>query len=208
MKLFVVALSLSASAAFAGTGAVIAEKTLDGRTVYCEKPNHVNGVAYRPSQIAVSPETGGIRLSFIVSGLICAQANGLYQWNLRPLLADYSIAPSGTPIVVHPVRSEALILNRTPGVAATQTLNNVPVQTVSALLKLELLFSKDELTDLDAGKTMSARLQYFNRSIVEYYQNGAKVWAGEVAGGSYVYQFTVKKNLATGELTVSAVTVP
>lgn len=206
MKWLVLFLGLAASGANANITNVI--KTADGKTIYCQLPEHVGGVGYKPFGVGIYAEAGGLRLEFSVHGVACNSSGGTYFWQPRSLMNDYSyVAPNGATILVKTLAAEALVINRSAQIALAQTLVNTPAQFVSGVMKWEAVFRPEQLNDLNNGNEVEGRVEYFNRTLWETYNNGVKLTGSQTAGGSFMFTFKAKMVSATGEIHVSPVSI-
>lgn len=189
------------------SGPVDTQKSLDGKTTYCQSQRDAGNVGYQPNlPIVHGGET--LELTFGVVGVECnfSESKG-FQWEVRSLTGPIpGLDLNGDPIVTHVKEAEAVVIDKNYRLIGAAALGDSRMQLVRLPLPIDKILNKSQRRSLDSGAEVTVRLEYFNRYKIEIERAGQIIFKGAQTGGSYFYTFTINKN-TNGALVSTAVLI-
>lgn len=180
---------------FAGytAGEVESIKVFDGKTLYCKEDRNVGGRGYYPSNAKAVAKEEGIAFSFDTNSVICTKEGTVFRF--QPIGMNESMPDKdlyGKPIVRHIISNEAVVINGAYKIIAKQTVNNSTVQTVQGEFSLDSILKEGQLKDLDAGKSVVVRLEYFQLMGIVVETSEKNIPIGKKSGGNFAFLFEMK----------------
>jgi hypothetical protein len=186
---------------------VDAIKLADGKIAHCATQDDLGVVGYRPNLPVVLGAEKSVKLSFSVFGVVCAQGEDGFVWNLRPINDPFfTKARNGELVENFILKNEAVITNSEyTKEYGKQELANEGMQMVGVHLNLGDILSLAQQKALDEGHAVAVRVLYFHRATNEYVYQGKRQQGRLFVGGAYRFEFTLVKE--DGAIKSTAVTI-
>jgi hypothetical protein len=198
MKFLLAALCLSVNAYAMNLGIEGIGRSDDGKAAACKTPADNNNFGYGPSNFAMSVQNGTLHIALTMLSHICVASDTIPAHWEEHKFGDPVPTENG---VLIPSQQQFFLVDESSNILSTVDVVNAVTQDLAYNLPIKTFLTKDQQKQLDSGKTVNRRLNFFLQSVWTFKNDKETIPLGLRAGGAQAITIDMSKN-ADGSITV------